>query len=251
MKLFLVFVGIFTTLLVALMSVLLKGTPKAEAALTRPQILGIAHVALRVKDAAEARNFFGNVLGLDELPRGETAKGKMAYIYFKVSDGQYILVSPTLSSPTEDRLIHIAFRTTDAKGLRRYLAGHGLDVPGELRKDSEGDLSYTLKDPAGHTVEFIQYLPGSLESRNLGKFLSPKRTSRQIIHAGETVDDRAAADSFYRGVLRDVDRRHDGYPHGLGGYGCAQRRQLAGVYAERPQPFASHARGNEPSLVGC
>jgi catechol 2,3-dioxygenase-like lactoylglutathione lyase family enzyme len=201
MKSFLVFVGIVAAIFLAAMPVFLRGTLKADSAVSRPRILGIAHVALRVKDAAEARNFFGDVLGFDELSLEETAKGKMRYTYFKVSDDQYIVVSPTLSSPTEDRLIHIAFRTTDARGLRRYLASHGVAVPAELRKDPVGDLSFSLKDPAGHTVEFIQYMPGSVESRNFGKFLSSKRTSRQIIHAGETVDDRAAADGFYRGIL--------------------------------------------------
>jgi catechol 2,3-dioxygenase-like lactoylglutathione lyase family enzyme len=201
MKPFLVFAGIIAALFLASASVFLKGTPKAGAAVTRPPILGISHIALRVKDAAEARNFFGHVLGFDELPREETAKGKMRYIYFKVSDDQYIAVSPTLSSPTEDRLIHIAYRTPDARGLRRYLAGHGVAVPTKLQKDPDGDLSFSLQDPAGHTVEYIQYLPGSVESRNFGKFLSSKRTSRQIIHAGETVDNRTPADHFYGGIL--------------------------------------------------
>ncbi|TAM81884.1 MAG: VOC family protein [Acidobacteria bacterium] len=201
MKLFIAFIGTITAILLAATAVLMNGTPKRDKDERRPQILGIAHVALRVKNAAAARNFFGNVLGLDALPRQETTRSKMACIYFKVNDDQYIVASPTLSSPGEDRLIHIAFRTTDAKSLRRYLTSHGLDVPGDLRKDSEGDLSFTLKDPAGHTVEYIQYLPGSVESRNFGRFLSRKRTSRQIIHAGETVGDRTAADGFYSGVL--------------------------------------------------
>jgi catechol 2,3-dioxygenase-like lactoylglutathione lyase family enzyme len=201
MRSFLVFVGCAAAIFLTAAAVLLTGTPKVGSAVGRPRILGIAHVALRVRDAVEARDFFGHVLGLDELPPGETAKGRMRYIYFKVSDDQYIVVSPTLSSPAEDRLIHVAFRTTDARGLRRYLASHGVAVPGKLRKDSEGDLSFSLKDPAGHSVEFIQYLPGSVESRNFGKFLSAKRTSDRIIHAGETVEDRAAAHHFYRGIL--------------------------------------------------
>lgn len=201
MKSFKVLAGITAAIILAATSIFLRGTPKTNAAVSRPPILGIAHIALRVKDAAEARNFFGHVLGFDELPPEETATGKMRYTYFKVSDDQYIAVSPTLSSPTEDRLIHIAYRTPDARGLRRYLAGHGVAVPGKPRKDPEGDLSFSLKDPAGHTVEFIQYMPGSVESRNFGKLLSSKRTSDQIIHAGETVENRAVASHFYGGVL--------------------------------------------------
>ncbi|HET7102241.1 MAG TPA: VOC family protein, partial [Terriglobia bacterium] len=201
MKPSLAFVGIVVAIFLAATSFFLKAMPKADAAVTRPPILGIAHIALRARDAAEARNFFARVLGFDELPLEETAKGKMRYTYFKVSDDQYIEVSPTLSSPTEDRLIHIAYRTPDARGLRRYLASQGVAVPTKLRKDPEGDLSFSLEDPAGHTVEFIQYMPGSVESRNFGKFLSSKRTSRQMIHAGETVAGRAAASHFYGGIL--------------------------------------------------
>jgi catechol 2,3-dioxygenase-like lactoylglutathione lyase family enzyme len=201
MKTILTLTAMVAAICLAVTAVLLNGMPKTKSTVSRPPILGIAHIALRVRDAAEARNFFEHVLGFDELPLEETARGKMRYTYFKVSNDQYIETSPTLSSPTEDRLINIAFRTTDARGLRRYLASHGVSVPGEVRKDPQGDLSFSLQDPAGHTVEFIQYLPGSVESRNVGKFLSSKRTSEQIIHAGETVLDRTTADDFYRGIL--------------------------------------------------
>lgn len=201
MKSFKVLAGIAAAIILAATTVFLRGTAGADAAVSRPPILGIAHVALRVKDAGEARNFFGHILGFDELPQEETAKGRMRYTYFKVSDNQYIAVSPTLSSPTEDRLVHIAYRTPDARGLRRYMARHGLSVPATVRKDAEGDLSFSLTDPAGHIVEFIQYIPGSVESRNFGKFISSKRASRQIIHAGETVENRAAAGHFYDGIL--------------------------------------------------
>ncbi len=183
---------------------------KAAPAVSRPPILGIAHVALRVKDAAAAREFFDHVLGFDELPSAETAQGNLRFAYYKVNDNQYIEVSPTLTSDTEDRLINIAYRTTDARALRTYLASHGVEVPGELRKDPAGDLSFSVQDPAGHTAEFIQYLPGSIESRNLGKFLSPDRTSEEIIHAGETVQDQAAADRFYNGILGFREMWHGG-----------------------------------------
>ncbi len=201
MKATLFLTGIAAALCLAAYSFLLRGTNPSQSVVSRPPILGIASVALRVNDAAKARNFFGHVLGFDELPLEETAKGRMHYAYFKVNDNQYIEVSPTLSSPTEDRLIHIAFRTTDARRLRLYLASHGVAVPGTIQKDSEGDLSFNVTDPAGHTVEFIQYLPGSFESRNAGKFLSASSVSHEIIHAGETVPDRAAENHLFGSIL--------------------------------------------------
>ena len=187
--------------LLAITSLQLSGAAKAIPGVSRPSIMGIAHIALRIKDGAEARDFFGHVLGFDELPQEETDRGNMRYTYFKVNDFQYIEISPTLSSSTEDRLINIGFRTSDARGLRKYLSDHGITVPPELRKDAGGDLSFSVQDPAGHTVEYIQYMPGSVESRNFGKFLSPRRTSHEVIHAGETVQDRAAADHLYGEIL--------------------------------------------------
>lgn len=200
MKAALVLIGMGTALCVAA-AILWPGTTRVDFSVSRPPILGIAHVALRVSNADAARNFFGHVLGFDELPLDETAKGKMKYVYFKVNENQYIKVSPTLSSPAEDRLIDIAFRTTDARQLRSYMASHGAAVPEAVQKDHEGDLSFSVKDPAGHRVEFVQYLSGSVERRNWGKFISASRISRQIIHAGETVEDEAAADRFYGGIL--------------------------------------------------
>jgi catechol 2,3-dioxygenase-like lactoylglutathione lyase family enzyme len=44
-------------------------------------------------------------------------------------------------------------------------------------------------------------MPGSLHSRNFGKFLPDTRVSKRIIHVGVTVRDQAAADRLYRDIL--------------------------------------------------
>jgi catechol 2,3-dioxygenase-like lactoylglutathione lyase family enzyme len=201
MKTKLVLAGFIAVVCLAASAFLRRGAPPANTAVSRPPILGIANIALRVGDAAQSQHFFGHVLGFDALPLNETAKGKMRYTYFKVNDYQYIKVSPTLSSPAEDGLIHIAFRTSDVRALGSYLAAHGVTVPASLQKDAEGDLSFNITDPVGHQVQFIQYLPGSVESRNTGKYLAPGRVSHEIIHAGETVPDRAAVNRLYGGIL--------------------------------------------------
>ncbi|MEJ2009351.1 MAG: VOC family protein, partial [Acidobacteriota bacterium] len=190
MKTKIVLSGIVAAICLAASAFLTTGAPPATPAVSRPPILGIANVALRVSNADEAHHFFGQVLGFDRLPLNETAHGKMKYAYYKVNDNQYIKISPTQTSPSEDGLIHIAYRTTDARALRSYLAAHGVTVPASVEKDAEGDLSFNFTDPAGHQVQFIQYLPGSVEMRNKGKYLAPGRVSHEIIHAGETVADR-------------------------------------------------------------
>jgi lactoylglutathione lyase len=119
---------------------------------------------------------------------------------FKVNDRQFVEVSPTLKGD-EDRLIRIGFETTDARKLRDYLAGKGVAVPGKVGKDKNGNLSFTVKDPDGHTVQFVQYLRGSAHLKDTGKHLSPTRISNHMLHVGVRVIDPARSDAFYKDIL--------------------------------------------------
>jgi catechol 2,3-dioxygenase-like lactoylglutathione lyase family enzyme len=168
---------------------------QSGASTQRPPIIGVAHIALETDDLAAARKFYGTGLGFEEPFKLDNAA------FFKVNDHQYIKVSPDLKSETQDRLSHIAFETTDVRKLRDYLASRGIAVPAELQPDPDGNLTMMLEDPDGHHVEFVQYIPGSLLSKNFGKFLGSDRVSKRMIHVGVTVKDRAAADRFYKDVL--------------------------------------------------
>lgn len=177
----------------------------------RPPIIGIAHIALRTDNLAAAREFYGHTLGFQEAFSVQIAKtsvadlagspGDLIMTFFKVNDHQYIELTPDLTSPREDRLSHIAFETTDIRALRDYLAAKGVAVPNTLKPGLAGNLSFMVKDPDGHNVEFVEYLQGSLHSRNFGKFLPATRISQHMIHVGVTIRDRAAADRFYKDIL--------------------------------------------------
>lgn len=167
----------------------------------RPPIVGVAHIGLKVSSLAAARQFCGHVLGFQEPFKLANPDGSLALTYFKVNDHQYIEIFPTLKSPDEDRLSHIALETTNAKALRDYLAFKGVRVPDRLKPGRDGNLSFMVFDPDGHRVEFVQYLPGSLHARNFGKFLPATRISNHIQHVGIAVKDRAAADKFYKDIL--------------------------------------------------
>jgi catechol 2,3-dioxygenase-like lactoylglutathione lyase family enzyme len=168
---------------------------QAAAPIERPPIVGVAHIALETDDLAAARKFYGTGLGFEEPFKLDNAA------FFKVNDHQYIKLSPDLKSAIQDRLSHIAFETTDVRKLRAYLASRGVTVPPDLKPDPDGNLTMMLEDPDGHHVEFVQYMPGSLLSRNFGKFLPASRVSTRIIHVGVTVKDQAAADRFYKDIL--------------------------------------------------
>ncbi len=173
----------------------------AVHAAERPRITGIANIAVKVDNLEEARGFYSGVAGMAEAfsTRDPEVKGELAC--FKVNDRQYVEVSPTLADPAEDRLIRIGFETSDARKLRDYLAERGVQVPATVGADLNGNRSFTVKDPDGHSVQFVQYMPGSIHSRNFGKFLSPNRVSDKMIHVGVRVVDPAKSDRFYKDIL--------------------------------------------------
>jgi lactoylglutathione lyase len=166
----------------------------------RPPIVGIANFAAKVSNLDAARNFYGRVLGYQEAFTVKQAAG-VDLICFKVNDHQYLEIAPGLKDEKDDRLIHIAFETKDARKLRDYLAAKGVKVPAKVAKDPAGNLSFTVMDPEDHAVEFVQYLPGSIHSRNSGKFMPDTRVSDHMLHVGIHVLDRAKADAFYKDIL--------------------------------------------------
>jgi catechol 2,3-dioxygenase-like lactoylglutathione lyase family enzyme len=185
---------------IAIALLLLTPAGRAQSPV-RPPIVGVAHIGLRTDDMAAARTFYGKMLGFEEPFMLDKPSGGLMLTYFKVNDHQYIEVFPELKSPDQDRLSHIAFETTNIQQLRDYLASRGVKVPGVLKTGLDGNISFMIQDPDGHNVEFVQYMPGSLHSKNFGKFLPATRISERIIHVGITVQDRAAADHLYQDVL--------------------------------------------------
>jgi len=180
----------------ALFSNFSSAAQNSTAAPVRPKILGVARIDLRTDNLAAARKFYGAILGFDTLDQSPDT----SVAIFKINDHQYVDITPNLTDPKQDRLIRIAFETADAEQLRAYLAGQGIKVP-DHTSQADGNLSFGLTDPDGHDVEFVQYLPGSLEGRNIGKHMPATRVSDRMIHVGFVVNDRAAEDHFYGDIL--------------------------------------------------
>ena len=172
------------------------------AAPDRPWITGIADIAFKVSNLEAARNYYGHVLGYEEFSISPgRAEDSPETFYYKVNDRQYIEISPGLKDAGEDKLMHIGFETVDAQRLRDYLAGRGVDVPAKVTADVCGNLSFTVKDPDGHAVEFVQYLPDSIQGRNSGNMMPNTRLSDHILHVGIRVLDSPKADTFYKDIL--------------------------------------------------
>ncbi|HKS65810.1 MAG TPA: VOC family protein [Candidatus Acidoferrales bacterium] len=191
-----------------------SSAPRHTALPTRPPIIGISHIGLNTDNLVAARSFYSHVLGLADAFSLDDPPGKLLLTYFKVNDRQFIEVFPGKNSAAEGWLSHIAFETTDAEQLRAYLASKGVKVPAKLPPMLDGNHGFDVTDPDGHTVEFVQLMPGSIHTRDFGKHLPATRISDHIIHVGVTVRDRAAADKFYKDTLGFREFWHGGMKDG-------------------------------------
>ncbi len=157
----------------------------------RPKITGISHLAVYTTDPANAESFYVHDLGAVKGPDPENPAG----VRYSFSASQFIEVLPLPSGQTSiNRLDHAAFNTSDADAMRRYLQAHGVEVPSDVTKASDGSQYFEVKDPEGNKVQFVQppAHPAPVPENPL---------SSRIIHIGYLVHDASAEDAFYRAVL--------------------------------------------------
>jgi lactoylglutathione lyase len=167
-------------------------------------LAGLAGAGFRVSDLKAARAFYSGVLGYEEAFRIPGPPGGADTYCFKVNDRQFIEITPDLAPGAAIRLTRISIETTDARRLRGMLEARGLAVSAVAR-DADGALAFTLRDPEGHLLRFVQYTPDSLPAKARGRFLGSRRISPHLRHAGVTVSDEARAMAFYRDQLGFVE----------------------------------------------
>lgn len=114
------------------------------------------HVSIVVTDLAAARNFYGGLLGLHELPRPAFDFDGAWYV---LGDRQlHLIVHPparTLRGTTDidSRDGHFAVRVANYDDTLAYLRSHGLTVR-ESRQNVTPWSQLYVTDPDGNVIEF-------------------------------------------------------------------------------------------------
>jgi catechol 2,3-dioxygenase-like lactoylglutathione lyase family enzyme len=173
----------------------------AQQAIERPKILGVAHMAVYVKDLAKTRQFYKDFLGFGEpftLPNKGGGGVRIAFI--KVNDHQYFEIFDE-KDRGEGQLNHISFYTDNADQMRDYLASKGVPAPDKVGKGQTRNKNFNITDSDGHIVEIVEYQPDSWTAREAGKFMPPTRISEHIMHLGVLVGHLDKAMAFYRDIL--------------------------------------------------
>lgn len=168
----------------------------------RPPICNLAHYAFRVTDLTKAAAFYGDFLGLAQpFPTLITDLGVKLAVY-KINDAQFIDLyeEPPPDGDTNFQLADIAFSTSDAEALRAYFGSKGIGVPASVTKNVLGNTSFTITDPDGHSVEWVQYEPDSKTGMTVGAAMPATRIGVSVHHLGVTVRNPAASSAFYEAL---------------------------------------------------
>ena len=163
----------------------------AQAVESRPLITGISHISVYSTDNAKTDAFY--ILDLGGVKRDDPENTAGVRYYFSAT--QFVEVLPLPAEHTISRLDHVAFQTTDAEGLKRYMGAHAVAVPAKVEKGDDGSFWFDVQDPEGNKVEFVQ------PPAHPTAVSSPNAISDHIIHVGYMVHSRSAEDTFYRTVL--------------------------------------------------
>ena len=162
-----------------------------DAPLKRPKIMGISHIAVYTSDAEATEHFYRDIVGAVKMPDPENPKG----VCYMVSQTQFIEVLPLPADAGINRLDHTAWKTDDAQALRRWLGSKSYKVPDHVERGADGSLWFTVKDPEGNKVEFVQ------PPANPKPLAAHDAIGHHIIHVGYLVHSRAVEDTFYRDLL--------------------------------------------------
>lgn len=162
----------------------------AQSTPARPKITGVSHLAVYTSNPTATDHYYTFTLGAVKQTDPENPKG----VRYAFSATQFVEVLPLPAGAGASRLDHAAFNTSDADGMRKYLAAKGWQVPASVKKASDGSRWFEIKDPEGNRIQFVQ-------PSTTAKVDAPKAIGHHIIHVGFVVHSREKEDAFYRELL--------------------------------------------------
>jgi catechol 2,3-dioxygenase-like lactoylglutathione lyase family enzyme len=112
------------------------------------------HVAVVVRDAAAARAFYGETLGLEELARPAEVAEKFAGAWYRLGASElHVFEQPDFEPPAGAIGPHIAFHTADFDATVEQLRGRGCAFAFGPGRGTDGIARAIVRDPTGNVVE--------------------------------------------------------------------------------------------------
>jgi catechol 2,3-dioxygenase-like lactoylglutathione lyase family enzyme len=176
--------------------------PETKAPAQSPPFNGVAHIAIRVQSIAASVAFY-NKLGFEEAFAMHGKDGSVSQSFIKINDKQFIELYPVNpANPTQDKpeFLHLCFEGVDLNAIHDFYVAEGL-TPISVRTAGAGNLLFTMKGPLQfrdpQNIEYTQYMPGSLHSKDTGLHLGANRVANKMVVVTLAMQDPAAAKALY------------------------------------------------------
>jgi catechol 2,3-dioxygenase-like lactoylglutathione lyase family enzyme len=116
-------------------------------------VTAIDHVSILITDLSRARKFYGEVLGLGEIPKPKSFD--FVALWFSIGAGQTLhLLQKALPDTVSPR--HFALHVPDARRAREHFRRYGITV---LETGSICNCDrFFVADPDGNRIELIQWI---------------------------------------------------------------------------------------------
>jgi catechol 2,3-dioxygenase-like lactoylglutathione lyase family enzyme len=206
---------------------------------------GIAHIAIRVNDIAASVAFY-NKLGFEQafaMTKGDV----VTQSFVKLNDKQFIELYPiNPANPTQDKpeFLHLCLEGVDLNAIHDAYVAEGL-TPIAVRTAGAGNLLFTMKGPLQfrdpQNIEYTQYMPGSLHSKDIGLHLGAGRIADKMIVVDLAMQDPAAARAYYSDKL--------GFVQVGGGSRLAWRFGLPGTSGQMVEIVPVESLGAKSSIT--
>ena len=122
---------------------------------TRFHFVALSHVNVTVPTDAEAaaKNFYGTVLGLRELPKPAGTRQNLG-AWYELGDVQlHLSVEENANNAASDR--HVCYLVADVAKAQRYLLDSGVEIISDPRPIA-GVNRFYVRDPGGNRLEIAQ-----------------------------------------------------------------------------------------------
>jgi catechol 2,3-dioxygenase-like lactoylglutathione lyase family enzyme len=107
-------------------------------------------VCIPVGTEDRAREFYGGLLGLEELEKPDVLR-KNGGMWYNVADVQLHVGAEDVVAPSKR---HPAFEVEDVNSVRAYLEQHGVRTKDE--EEIPGQRRFSFFDPFGNRIEFLE-----------------------------------------------------------------------------------------------
>jgi len=114
------------------------------------------HIAVYVEDLEESRNFYSDIIGLEQIE--EPFKDGL-HVWYKIGESQLHLIEGEWEEPTINKNNHLCFSTADIEKIIKKLREQNISFenwPGEKNKVTtrvDGVKQIYFQDPNGYWVE--------------------------------------------------------------------------------------------------